>query len=90
MSCGCVPILTDIPAFRAMTGYGKCGLLFRPGDEERLLEVLEESTRLDLSLEKQKVLDQFRSDLSFDAISGKLITILSGKEENSGDSKADP
>jgi glycosyltransferase involved in cell wall biosynthesis len=77
MSCGCVPIVTDIPAFRAMTGYGKCGLLFPPGDQERLLDTLVNSTRLELASEKQKVLDQFQNELSFDAIAGKLIKILS-------------
>lgn len=77
MSCGCVPILTDIPAFRAMTGYGKCGLLFPPGDEERLLKALVESAWLDLVSEKQKVLDQFDSELSFDAIARSLFRILS-------------
>lgn len=77
MSCGCVPIVTDIPAFREMTGHGNIGLLFPAGDEERLLKVLGESTRLDLASEKQKVLNQFRNELSFDAIAGRLIKILS-------------
>lgn len=88
MSCGCIPILTDIPAFRAMTGNGKCGLLFPPGNEERLIEALEESYGLDLTVERQKVLDQFHGELSFTAISGRLNGILSGKEENSGSSQA--
>jgi glycosyltransferase involved in cell wall biosynthesis len=77
MSCGCIPIVTDIPAFREMTGNGKCGLLFPPGDKERLLKTLVESVRLDLACEKQKTLNQFRSTLSFDAIAERLIKILS-------------
>lgn len=77
MSCGCIPIVTDIPAFRTMTGYGKCGLLFPPGDEERLSATLMESMQLDPAHERQKVLDQFRHELSFTAIARTLIKILS-------------
>ena len=31
MSCGCVPIVTDIPSFRAITGNGAYGLLYTAG-----------------------------------------------------------
>ncbi|WP_431210730.1 glycosyltransferase family 4 protein [Puia sp. P3] len=30
MSCGCIPILTDILSFRMMTGNGACGILYPP------------------------------------------------------------
>lgn len=82
MSCGCVPIVPNIPAFRAMTDNGEYGLLFPAGDEERLFHKLVESSRLDLPSARQKVLNQFRNKLSFDAIARKLITILSGKEKD--------
>lgn len=80
MSCGCIPLVTDIPSFRTMTGHGKVGLFFRPGDEAGLLDALVKSTRLDLALEKQKVLDHFQSELSFEAIAGKLFGIVSSRE----------
>lgn len=77
MSCGCIPIVTDIPAFRTMTGHGTVGLFFRPGDEDGLLDALLKSTTLDLEQEKRKVLDHFEKELSFEAIAGKLFKIVS-------------
>ena len=77
MSCGCIPIVTDIPSFRTMTGHGTVGLFFRPGDEEGLLDALWKSTKLDLEQEKQKVLDHFQRELSFEAIAAKLFEIVS-------------
>lgn len=72
MSCGCIPILTDIKSFRKITGRGKCGLLYKPGDEKELLSVLLQSRQLNLHEEKTKVLRQFREELSFDAIARKI------------------
>lgn len=72
MSCGCIPILTDIKSFRKITGRGKCGLLYKPGDEKELLSVLLQARQLDLEKEKTKVLQQFREELSFDAIARKI------------------
>jgi len=44
MSCGCVPLLTNIPSFRKMTGPGKCGLIYEPGDDAHLLKMLLQTT----------------------------------------------
>lgn len=77
MSCGCIPLLTDIPAFRMMTGDGlKCGMLFSPGDAAALAGVLEKSVTLDRSVEKRKVLDQFDTKLSFKAIAAKINEVI--------------
>ncbi|HEX3386522.1 MAG TPA: glycosyltransferase, partial [Mucilaginibacter sp.] len=43
MSCGCVPIVTDIPSFRMITDNGRCGLLYEPGNEHALLDALRPS-----------------------------------------------
>ncbi|MHC5035185.1 MAG: glycosyltransferase family 4 protein, partial [Planctomycetota bacterium] len=32
LACGVVPVVTDIPSFRFMTGNGRVGALWRPGD----------------------------------------------------------
>src|SRR5690606_5172339 len=76
MSCGCIPIVTDIPSFRTMSGQGKVGLFFRPGDEDGLLDALMKSSRLELEAEKRRVLDHFERELSFEAIAGKLFEIV--------------
>lgn len=68
MSCGCIPILTDIPSFRMMTRHGAFGFLFEPGNEAELFSVLEKSIYLGRSAERRKVLSFFNQKLSFEAI----------------------
>jgi glycosyltransferase involved in cell wall biosynthesis len=75
MSCGCIPILTDIFSFRAMTG-GHCGILYEPGSENGLLSALESATQLDKAFERKKVLEQFQDALSFEAIARNIQRVL--------------
>jgi glycosyltransferase involved in cell wall biosynthesis len=75
MSCGCIPLLSDIPAFRSMTG-GECGLIYREGDEQSLLEALQETTKMDISREREQTLRRFEQSLSFDAIANEIRTVL--------------
>jgi len=72
MSCACIPLVTDILSFRKITGYGKCGFLYERGNVNALLDVLLKTQRLNIEFEKKKVLEQFDSDLSFDAIAKQL------------------
>ena len=76
MSCGCIPILSDIPSFRMMTGNGACGLLFPPGNPEALASVLENSLNVDKKIAGMKVLEQFQTVLSFEAIAKNIIHIV--------------
>jgi glycosyltransferase involved in cell wall biosynthesis len=83
MSCGCIPILTDIISFRKMTGPGpqgsasKCGLLYEPGNDAALLKVLFRAAELNKEEERKKTLEQFKSQLSFEAIAKKIETVIS-------------
>lgn len=81
MSCGCIPIATDIPSFMTMTGNGNVGLFFRPGDEDGLFDALMKSDSIDLEVEKRRILDHFEKELSFDAIARKLFGIVSSPRE---------
>jgi glycosyltransferase involved in cell wall biosynthesis len=76
MSCGCIPVVTNIISFRRMTGPGKCGLLYRPGNENELLSALVKTLQLDLEAERHKVLEQFRNELSFEAIGRKIQEVV--------------
>ncbi|HZX70619.1 MAG TPA: glycosyltransferase family 4 protein [Rhodanobacter sp.] len=40
LACGAVPVVTDIPSFRALTGSGRVGRLWPCGDAARLAEAL--------------------------------------------------
>lgn len=74
MSCGCLPVVTNIPSFRTI--LGDCGLLFEPGTEESLLSALKQTSHLPVDNKRQEVLKRFESELSFSAIAGKFQKIL--------------
>jgi glycosyltransferase involved in cell wall biosynthesis len=76
MSSGCIPIVTDILSFRKMTGYGKCGLLYEPGNDKALLKSLRETEKMDIEKERAKVLKQFKEELSFEAIAGRINALI--------------
>ncbi len=76
MSCGCIPLLTDIPSFRMMTDNGQIGLLYDAGNEEALFRVLVKSLTFDRENEKRKVIDWFRQELSFEAIARKTMDVI--------------
>jgi glycosyltransferase involved in cell wall biosynthesis len=76
MSCGCIPILTNIISFRKMTGPGKCGLLYGAGNKNELLAVLLKAMDLDQEKERIKVLHQFKEELSFEAIAKKMNKVI--------------
>jgi glycosyltransferase involved in cell wall biosynthesis len=77
MSCGCIPILTDIPSFRFMTG-SRCGLLYPAGDEDALLAALERCTGINKETWSRQTLQQFHECLSFEAIASKIQDVISG------------
>ena len=72
MSCGCMPLVTDINSFRMITDNGRCGLLYEAGNEAALLSALIQTRQLNIA-EKQKIsLHYFRSNLSFKAIAKRF------------------
>jgi glycosyltransferase involved in cell wall biosynthesis len=81
MSCGCIPVLTDIISFRKMTGPGKCGLLYEPGNDKALLNSLLQTQKMELEKERSKVLRQFKEELSFEAIAGKIERVITSLDK---------
>jgi glycosyltransferase involved in cell wall biosynthesis len=76
MSCGCVPILSNIPSFRTMTGFGECGLLFEAGNSNSLLEALQMSLTTDITKASTQSLLRFENHLSFPAIARKFNEVI--------------
>ncbi len=74
MSCGCVPIVSDIISYRKMVSG--CGLIFTPGDHEELLSCLSSALNLDIESKRAEVLKQFNDELSFEAIARKIDRII--------------
>ncbi|MBS1529910.1 MAG: glycosyltransferase family 4 protein [Bacteroidetes bacterium] len=72
MSCGCVPIVTDISSFRMITDNGRCGLLYEPGNESALLNALKLSCEIRFEEKQKATLKYFKSNLSFEAITERI------------------
>jgi len=68
MSCGCVPVVTDIPSFRTITADGNCGLLYEAGNENELLSTLVQTMQMDILEKREKALEYFKNQLSFKSI----------------------
>lgn len=66
LACGAVPVVTDIPSFRALTGGGRIGRLWPCGDGVRLAEAL-----VDAAVDRPspaQVRAHFDATLSFAAV----------------------
>jgi glycosyltransferase involved in cell wall biosynthesis len=72
MSCGCIPILTSIAPFKKVTANGTCGIIYNVDEEDALFTALVKTEDLNIEEERKKVLQQFRNDLSFDAIAKQI------------------
>ena len=76
MSCGCIPITSNFITFQKMTGSGKCGLLFETGNDKDLLVALLKTDEMDMEKERDRVLRQFKEELSFEAIAKKINAVI--------------
>jgi glycosyltransferase involved in cell wall biosynthesis len=76
MSCGCIPIVSNIPSFAMMTADHSIGLTFKPGDAESLLLALKKSVTINRETEQKKAMDQFQKCLSAHSIATKMLEAL--------------
>ena len=75
MSCGCIPVITDIPPYRKITNNGAFGLLFKAGDSDDLFKVLTRTRELNHSEYADSVYRHFVSELSFRSIANKIAAL---------------
>ena len=68
MSCGVIPVITDIPSFRAMTDGGRVGVLFPVGDHKLLAERTLSIDLAQLETLSRQVRGFFDQALSYDSI----------------------
>src|SRR5688500_4682511 len=47
MSCGCIPVVTNIPSFRKITDGGRFGFLYEPGDAGGFVRAMENALKAD-------------------------------------------
>jgi glycosyltransferase involved in cell wall biosynthesis len=76
MSCGCIPIVTDIFSFRMITDNGKCGLLYEVASEDALLNALNQTDKMNLKKKQDLCLSYFHKKLSFQAIANQIQEIV--------------
>jgi glycosyltransferase involved in cell wall biosynthesis len=74
-ACGEVPVVTSIPAFRAITGNGARGALWPPGDAAGLAHALLEIASRDLDALRADVALHFVRELSWAAVGRRALDI---------------
>ena len=75
MSCGCIPVVTDIFSFRMITDQGNCGILYKPGSSAIALSAFMQTKTLDIQKKRENTLKYFRENLSFEAIAKRIDEI---------------
>ncbi|PTQ95120.1 glycosyltransferase involved in cell wall biosynthesis [Mucilaginibacter yixingensis] len=75
ISCGCIPVVTNIQSFRMMTDNGQRGILFDPGNVDSLCKALQLTTVINPFTMRQAVLEYYTATLSFSAIASRLRAI---------------
>lgn len=74
IACGCVPIVTDIAAFRMLTDNGRIGALWPCGDVPALSAAIDEVLEQPWAEASARARQFFQKELSYPALSQKMIT----------------
>lgn len=75
MSCGCWPVVSDIAAFRSITGRGAAGSLFEPGNASDFAHAL--ATTFARTEDRRAIVRCcFEENLSWQAIAERMLAIL--------------
>lgn len=72
MACGCIPIVTAIPAALKVIGDGRYGVIFQPGDVNDLAKKLAGLSAIDQKPLSKAIEYYFNAELSSRAIAAKL------------------
>ena len=75
IACGAVPVVTDIPTFRVLTGGGAVGALWTTGDGADCARALIEAGRRDPHAVRARLADHFARELSWDAVGRRAMAI---------------
>lgn len=75
MACGAVPVISDIPSFRAIAG--DCGARWAPGDATACATAILHAAALDRDGARDRVMRHFARDLSWRAIGARTMALYS-------------
>ena len=73
LACGATPIVSDIPAFRALTANGAVGALCQPGEARPFASALVSLAGGSIEALRAKAICHFQSELSFPVLGKKLL-----------------
>lgn len=74
-ACGAVPVVTNIPSFRLLTGNGSVGALWEPGDADSCARALHDVAQRDLTAQRRRLAEHFARELSWSAVGRRAIEI---------------
>lgn len=75
LTAGVVPVVTNIPSFKAITANGKIGRLFEPDDIEGLMRGINDLLQEDWHALSKEAFRHFEQNLSFKRIAEDLISV---------------
>ncbi len=75
LACGATPVVTDIPAFRALTGDGRVGALLPPGDPQAFARALVPLAYASRAKLRQRARRHFELRLSPAALGARLTDV---------------
>jgi glycosyltransferase involved in cell wall biosynthesis len=75
LACGLVPVVTDIPPFRALTAGGTLGALWRPSDAPSMAAALAAVCTRPLEPQSEAVKRHFEAELSWPAVGRRAMAI---------------
>jgi glycosyltransferase involved in cell wall biosynthesis len=73
LACGATPIVSNVPAFRAITANGKVGALCKPGDPDSFADALVSLAGRSIAALRAQAISHFKSELSFPVVGKKLL-----------------
>jgi glycosyltransferase involved in cell wall biosynthesis len=75
LACGAMPVVTDIPTFRLLTGNGEAGILWAAGDTQSCASaILRAASR---PIARDRIVAYFNRDISWTAIGRRALEIYS-------------
>jgi glycosyltransferase involved in cell wall biosynthesis len=75
LSFGLTPVVSDIPSLRALTGDGRVGFLFPPGDRDGFGRAFAAAATGDLNARRRFVRAHFDRELSWPAVGRKALDV---------------
>jgi glycosyltransferase involved in cell wall biosynthesis len=75
MACGAIPVITDIPSFRALTGHGRIGALWTPGDAQSLADALALVSARPLARERDATRGRFETTFTWRAVGRRAVDL---------------